>query len=424
VLLLGALTAVGVGLAIPEEVLRDGPPRPPAGGADPGPQPALGAGPVVNVRDLGATGDGRTDDGDAIRRGLAMVNGSGGTLFLPAGSYHYLATGPLAPATGVTIAGVPGSSTIALDHAGDFLDFLRVEADGVTVDGIVVRRDGAFGTVLLNLGAVAGFTLSRSSLVGHQEIYRDTICHGLKLADSGTSRGIRILDSTITGVVYGLLQDNESTGVVEGISVTRCNFAHNVNTDLEFNSPRGSIRQIRVTDCTFADNDSLGFGVGLAHVSDAEVRHNTFDRYALEAIHVEDYSESVTIADNRFTACGLRDYSHVQIISGSRGVKVIDNSFDASMNNAPIYLVNALPGGDWRTAGDRPPSPPLDVEVTGNRFECAGTIVPVSFEGVRGGAILRNTVAGPAVTSPDDAFRLLDDPGSAVSGNTINGQQY
>jgi parallel beta helix pectate lyase-like protein/pectate lyase-like protein len=379
--------------------------------------PRLGPGPVVDVRDLGAAGDGRTDDGDPIRRGMAQVNRTGGTLFFPAGTYYYRATGPLRPAGGVRLAGAPGASTIAFDSpaAAAFVDFCVVDAAGVTVDGLIVRRVAEFPAVLLNLGAATGFAFTRGALVGNIDALPGADCHGVKFPDGGTAGPITLADSTFATLTYGLLQANASTAVVAGVTVQRCSFAHNAGTDLEFNSPYGSIRQVRVEGCAFSDNDSAGFGVGLAHVAGAEVLANTFDRYALEAVHVEDYSTDVTVQDNTFTACGLRDHSHVQIISGSQRVRVVGNTFRATGNTRPIYVVDALPGGDHPTAGARPPGPPSAVTVEDNTFDCVEPAVPVYFQGVRDGVIRANTV-----TATGDPFRLLDDPGTVIAANTVN----
>jgi hypothetical protein len=398
----------------------DAPRRPPpavvlrtVGGA-----PLLNRAPVVNVRDLGATGDGRADDGDAIRRGLAQVNRTGGTLYFPTGTYRYRATGSLRPAAGVTIAGDPGTSTIDVDNAagGGFLAAWIVDGAGTTIDGLVVRRAADFPAVLLNLGAATGFSFSRSALVGATSLYPDTYCHGVKLPDAGEAGSLTLTDSTFAALTYGLFQANASTATVTGVTVERCSLSGNANTDLEFNAPYGSIRQIRVTGCTFADNDSPGFGVGLAHVSDAVVRGNTFDRYSLEAVHIEDFSADITLQDNTFTACGLRDDSHVQIISGAQRVWVVGNTFRATMNQHPIYVINALPGGDGPTAGNRPTDPPSAVTVEQNTIDCALPAAPLYFQGVRNGVVHANTI-----TAGGAPYRLLDDPGTAITDNVVNG---
>jgi hypothetical protein len=416
-LITGLLVAGGTvaALAIPARRPAEVTLRQPDGGA-----PRLGASPVVNVRDLGATGDGTTDDGDAIRRGMDQVNRSGGTLFFPAGTYYYRATGPLRPAAGVTLAGAPGASTITFDSpaSDDFVDFCVVDAAGVTLDGLIVRRAAEFPAVLLDLGAAQSFSFTRGALLGDTDALPGADCHGVKFPDEGTAGPITIADSTFATLTYGLLQANASTAVVSDVAVQRCSFTRNANTDLEFNSPYGSIRQVRVEDCAFSDNDSEGFGVGLAHVAGAEVRGNTFDRYALEALHIEDYSTDVTVQNNTFTSCGLRDHSHVQIISGSQRVSVVENTFHATDNTRPIYVVNALPGGTNRTAGARPPGPPSGVTVERNTFDCADPAVPLYFQGIRDGVIRGNTI-----TATGDPYRLLDDQGTAIDGNIVNGQR-
>ncbi|MFZ0398576.1 MAG: glycosyl hydrolase family 28-related protein, partial [Methyloceanibacter sp.] len=42
---------------------------------------------VVNVKDKGAKGDGRTDDTDAIQAAIDDVGGTGGTVLVPSGTY-------------------------------------------------------------------------------------------------------------------------------------------------------------------------------------------------------------------------------------------------------------------------------------------------------------------------------------------------
>jgi len=382
--------------------------------------------PVVDVRVLGAVGDGSADDGDAIRRGLAEVNASSGTLYFPSGTYTCRATGPLRPAAGVTLAGDPGASTI-LFHSTDaarFLACIAIDAPGITLDGLIVRRASVFRAVLIDLGSVAGFRLRRSALVGDTGDRPDVECHGIKFPDGGVAQDIEISDSRLQDLTYGLFQTNASTAAVTGVTVERCTLTGNHNTDLEFNSPNGSISRIRIRSCAFSDNDSDGFGVGLAHVRDAVVQDCTFDTYGLEAVHVEDYSDTVTILANRFAACGLRDHSHVQVISGCSRVRVLDNVFDATRNTDRIHVVNALPGGTQTTPGGRPPSGPSDVFVGSNSFDCSEASVPVYFQAVRRGTITDNSVTGTALGSPADAFRLLEDPGTAVTANVINGWVY
>lgn len=421
----GALLALGTGAAgaLVGGPLASAQPRrfvPPAGG-----EPLL-RGSVVNVRDLGALGDGRTDDAPAIRRALETVNQSGGTLHFPAGIYRYRSADALRLAAGVTLSGVPGESVIDFAQAdpNGFLLCCAVDADDVTIDGVIIRRAGAFDSVLLATGAFQRFTLSRSVLVGNMDIYPDTYCHGIKFSDSDVSGGLHIVDSMITTTQYGLFQTNQSTATTTDIVVERCLFTRNQSTDLEFNSPSGTTRQVTVRDCTFSDNDSPGFGVGLANVQDAVIRNNTFTNYALEAVHVEDYSTRVTVEANEFTACGIRLHSYVQILSGAMGVDVVGNTFHATMNANEIYAVTSQPGGVGLTGGGRPVIAPSDVSLRNNLFECSAAVTPAYFQESPGGSIVGNTIVGPGVSGPDDAFDLPASDATIVRDNEINGRRY
>src|SRR5437868_7588468 len=44
---------------------------------------------VANIKDFGATGDGRTNDTDAIRAAYDSLGANGGTIVFPAGTYRF-----------------------------------------------------------------------------------------------------------------------------------------------------------------------------------------------------------------------------------------------------------------------------------------------------------------------------------------------
>ena len=271
---------------------------------------------------------------------------------------------------------------------------LALAADDVTVDGLeIVRADDA-ETVLLRVGQADRLTLSRLVLAGATDV-TDAFCHGVQLGvDGGVSTDLVLRDCLFHRLTYGLYQANESTAVTVGVSVTGCTFARNANTDLEFNSPSGSFRRVRVSGCTFRDNDSPGFAVGIAFCADVVVSGCTMTNYRMEAVHVEDWSSDVTVTGCTFSACGLREFAHIQIISGSSRVTARANAHDATMNTRAIALVDALAGGSGATAGGRDVVPPSDVTVAANVFRCSPAVTAVSFHGVRGGSITGNRVEG------------------------------
>jgi starch phosphorylase len=123
-------------------------------------------------------------------------------------------------------------------------------------------------------------------------------------------------------------------------------------------------------------------------------------------VHVEDFSTDVLIEDNTFTACGLTEFAHVQVIAGARGVTVRGNRHDASMNTRPIPIVGALPGGEGLTAGGRPLDAPTEVTVADNAMRCGPGITAVAFDDVPVGAITNGVHLGTWVAA--DMGRLFD----------------
>lgn len=387
-----------------------------AGGSDP-----LLRGTVVDVRDHGAIGDGRTDDSVAVRAALAAT-APGGTLYLPAGTYRYASTETLRVGDGRVLAGDPGRTVLAFDPGRvEFAAFVSLEGVGITLDGIELRRDADVDSVVLALGAVRDLTLSRMLLTGAADRFTETYCHGILLSDRAVSENLHLTDSTFTALDYGLLQVNDSTAATSRILVEHCEFVANHNTDLEFNGPLGDIRGVEVRDCRFGRNFSRGFGVGLAKVSGAVVTRNVFDGYAMEAVHIEDYSSDVVVRDNTLRACALNLHAYVQIIGRSRGVRVIGNDVDARANTAEVFVVAAQAGGTGRTPGGGDPGPPFDVVVERNTMLCAPVVVPVYLEGARDSAIVGNVIEAPALAAAADAFRLLDTPDARIADNVVNG---
>lgn len=391
--------------------------------------PPLRTGPVIDVRALGARGDGRADDAPAFREALVRAGGGGPrTVAVPAGEYRLVLAEPLRVPAGVTVAGEPGRSFVRPEGAGPTVVGFLVDAPGVTLDGLVVERLVDVDTVLVRLGRADGFRLSRTVLLGHTDAL-GTFAHGVQMGTvDDTTTDVALTDLAVATTTYGLYQANESRAVTQQMVVRGGTFVRNANTDLEFNSPYGSFRTVRVEGCTFRDNDSPGFAVGIAYCADVVVRGCTMERYRMEAVHVEDFSTDVLVEGNTFTACGLREFAHVQIISGARRVTVRGNRHDATMNTNAIPIVGALAGGDALTAGGRPQDPPTEVVVEGNTMRCGPSVRAVAFDDVPAGAIVGNRVDGPGVEAPDvaaavgRAFDLQRTGAIRVAGNVIGGR--
>jgi len=78
---------------------------------------------TFNVRDFGATGDGKTPDAAAIQKALDACKDSGGTVQFPAGTYL---SRPLTLRTRTTIQLDAGATLLASTNQ---MDFMKVPGD-------------------------------------------------------------------------------------------------------------------------------------------------------------------------------------------------------------------------------------------------------------------------------------------------------
>ena len=121
---------------------------------------------IVNVKDYGATGDGRTNDAPAIQRAIdTAVAGSYGTVWFPAGIYR--CSSGLTVDGGILLqgAGSPSSSAGSVqafaqlwhDFDGDFITFADQNTSGVIGGGGIDRL-----ALVQNYGSSGGATCGKA----------------------------------------------------------------------------------------------------------------------------------------------------------------------------------------------------------------------------------------------------------------------
>jgi len=367
----------------------------------------------VDVRRLGAVGDGVHDDGPAIRAAVAQVNDHhGGTVYFPAGTYRYVATDLLPFGPNFTALGDGAERSVIAFEAADLITFARSTGDAVTVKNLTVRRNCDIRTVLFEVMGYDGFTFDGVTIDGNCDIFAN-YCHGIRLGlDDGAGSNLRIINETlITKTSYGLFQANPSIGTTNGIEVRNCTFTQNYNDDLEFNAPNGLMTRITIDSCTFSNNQQQvqgsGFGIGLAHCSNAIVSNCTFTDYYHEALHIEDRSSNVKILGNTFTRCGKIQYSDIEVVSSSHDVLIRDNVIHSADNTSPYFtgcvVCNRGGGGDK----------PSNILVDRNLIAC-GPNNGVAFE-VDTGAVTRNRFI---TTDPAHDYVDWGSTNILVAGNT------
>lgn len=421
---------------------------------------AISAEPTCSILDFGAVCDGVTNDATALQQALSYLSDiGGGVLVLPPKSIAITldtvsldANSAQVPQFDIPantrIVGTPGATTILLDTStpAAFYGFLGSAGDNVTIEGVTMRRVADASMIFCSPGAYSGFHLRDCVLDGQQGTLSATnIMHGISLNRAGTKTNLTLKGCTVTGVNFGLLQDNSVTDTVSGVVVDDCTFHDNYRDDLSFNAPVSSMSDVRVINSRFTDNQSTttvgGYGVSFAHVDNFVVRDCRFTNYFNEGIHLEDYCTNGVIAGNRLITCGQCDGETVTdldrcsifVATGSSDVVVTGNLCDHTANENTNGLhgivVKNLTGAE--TYGGHPMIPPLRVTVSDNIIQCGENFGGIWVAHVKGAVVKGNQVIGAGAVDTgvwDDAntrFGIkMDGIKTVIADNTVSGFRY
>jgi len=161
----------------------------------------------INVREFGATGDGKTDDTKAIQRALDAAGETKGAVFVPAGVY-LCADLQMRPNT--AIFGVPtwnysgpGGTVLRLAHNAARCLLNIAGAAGATVDGLAF--DGA------GLGkGVHGIFLDKPDYGKHEDAFRIERCQVARF----TGDGANLAHAWCFSVRHSMLAYNQGDGLL------------------------------------------------------------------------------------------------------------------------------------------------------------------------------------------------------------------
>ena len=173
--------------------------------------PARAEGPTVNqehinVREFGATGDGKTDDTKALQRALDAAGEVRGTVFVPAGVYLCadLLMRPNTALVGVPTWNYGGAGGTVLRLATDDARCLLniAGAAGATMDGLAL--DGA------GLGrGIHGIFLDKPDYGKHEDAFRIERCQVARF----TGDGVNLAHAWCFSVRHSMLAYNQGDGL-------------------------------------------------------------------------------------------------------------------------------------------------------------------------------------------------------------------
>lgn len=260
---------------------------------------------VVNVKDRGAKGDGQSDDTQSIQKAIDEVAGSGGTVYVPNGTYIVQAHGKkrLVLGSKMTLKLADRAVLKAIPTAAKYYSVLRIpRAQDVTVIGGTLQgdrkehkgRSGEWG-----MGIIIGPESERITIAGvtSRHMWGDgfylaggediALCS--VVAEHNRRQGLSIIMGNRILVTNSTFRDTRGTAPSAGI-------------DLEPNKPHQRITNVRIENSKFIDNAGGGVMISgkKAEVAHVEILHNLFEGPRPILVENAPRVRSTAICENRY----------------------------------------------------------------------------------------------------------------------------
>jgi polygalacturonase len=337
------------------------------------PPPAPTSSLVVSVKDTGATGNGSTDDTAAIQAAINQVGGTGGTVFVPAGTYL------------VSISNAWPYPALALKSNMTFK-----MASGATIK-LAPNASGNYAVLFIN--NVSNVNVIGGTLLG------DRHQHLTPGDDALTAVG----DGCPNDPCYG--QWGYGIGIISGTSIFIQGVTSNQMWGDGFDADYASNN---VAFCGVVADDDRRQGISITGgnnilVSDS-VFSNTKGHWPMAGIDLEPYANqtvsNVTIKNNKF----INNYGgEIDLVAGTYltdSNQVINTTIDGNsiLGLAPSINVGGATGG----------------RITNNTLSSDSTGINIDSNGfpVTGFTVTGNTIKAPVCISGG--------AGNNISGNTCN----
>lgn len=275
---------------------------------------------LVNVKDKGAKGDGETNDTRAIQKAIDEVGGTGGTVYVPKGTYMVRATGkkPLRLRSKMTLRLAKGARLKVIPNGSQRYNTLKIsKVSDVNVIGGMLYGDrkqhtgkkGEWG-----MGIRIGPETKRVTIVG-------------VTAMNMWGDGFYVNGAVDTAFCSVTAINNRRQGLsiiaANRLLVTKSVFRHTSGTDpstgidLEPNKPHQTITNVRIEHSKFIENEGGGIMITgkKARIANVEIEHNIFEGNRPVLVENAPAVRSTSICNNRYISqetapsVGLNAYS-------------------------------------------------------------------------------------------------------------------
>ena len=298
---------------------------------------------VVNVRDQGARGDGKTDDTAAIQKAIDAVAGTGGTVYVPDGVYMVTGVGSerLTLRSKMTIKLADRAILKVIPNDAKKYSVLKIsEASDVAVVGGTLQGDrfehktkkGQWG-----MGIFIGRDAERVTVVGvtSRDMWGDGfyVTHSNNVALCSVvairnrRQGLSIISARNLLVTNSIFRDTHGTRPSAGI-------------DIEPNGPDQEVADVRIEYSKFIDN--AGDGIMIAgkkgRVANVQIRHNVFEGGRPILIENAPRVHSTEICKNRYIS--KQEHTSEGFNSFAQPVEAVALQADCSAGRDMRFEVN------------------------------------------------------------------------------------
>jgi len=235
---------------------------------------------AVNVKSFGAKGDGVTDDTEAIQKAVNAVPGTGGKVFIPAGTYMVEALQSVRLKSRVTLLMAKGAVLKAIPNGAEHYAVLTIEnVSDVTVVGGVIQGErrrhignkGQWGTGIQISGAKDitiqgtaaidcwgdGFYIGTETFTGTLKGETMKVPENVRLidvrADNNRRQGISLIAGRNIEIIRPLLTNTKGIEPSAGL-------------DIEPNDKTDLVENITVTDAITKGNAGAGILINLSEL--------------------------------------------------------------------------------------------------------------------------------------------------------------
>ncbi|GLQ51925.1 right-handed parallel beta-helix repeat-containing protein [Dyella flava] len=291
-------------------------------------------GPVINVRDKGAKGDGSHDDTAAIQAAIDALPASGGTVTIPSGTYMIDATRAINLRSNMLLQMAPDAQLTAIPNNLQRYHVIKVwQVSNVRITGgrIVGERNGHLGA-----GGEWGYGLNieASNQVSVSDMHISD-CWGDGIWVGALGPNFHAVPATQVMIDRVVSTNNRrqgmSIGPVDGVVVTNSTFSNTNGTKPEAGidiepQAQGPARNITIDHCVISSNHGTGMEMH-DNVAGVVVKNCTIQGNAGYGVMTVGTAQ-VTVANNVISSNGLTGVTIAGATDGAQvtGNKLIGNS--------------------------------------------------------------------------------------------------